>query len=79
MTKKWTFQIDDELYDQVWLEALTEAEADGGATQDALRFADMLAPTIQAMLRAGATPRQVALLLRYFAAEGERQAEGSKP
>jgi len=79
VSKKWKFQLDDKLYDQMWLEALDEAEAEKDAAQDALRFADMLAPTIQAILRAGATPKQVALLLRYFAAEGDRQAEGAKP
>jgi hypothetical protein len=32
-----------------------------------LRFAEMLAPTIQAMLRASATPKQVSFLLRRLA------------
>ena len=43
----------------------TEAEE---APLDAmLRFAEMLAPTIQAMLRASATPKQVSFLLRRLA------------
>jgi len=79
VSKKWKFQLDDKLYDQMWLEALDGAEGERDPTRDALRFAEMLAPTVQAILRAGATPKQVALLLRYFAAEGDRQAKRSNP
>ena len=67
------WKLDEALLDQMACEMACEAEADADAAEKALMLAQMLANTIVAMRRKGATPTQIAALLRYFAATGERE------
>ena len=65
------WKLDDTLLHEMAREMMCEAEAE--TAEKALMLAQMLATTIVAMRREGATPTQIAALLRYFAAAGERE------
>ena len=71
VSKKWKFELNDALYDEVLREAVAVAEAEADAAERDLRLTQMLGPTIQAMLLTGATPRQIAAVLRCAADAGE--------
>ena len=62
--------LDEKLLDEMLHEALKEVQA--AETQDLLRFGSLLSRTIHEMRHAGATRKQVAILLRFFV---DRRAE----
>ena len=67
------WKLDDALLHEMAREMMCEAEAEAETAEKALVLAQMLANTIAAMRRRGATPTQIAALLRYFAAAGESE------
>ena len=76
MANKWKFTINAALLDEVLREAVVEAEAEADALGQTAMLVEMLLPPIQQMLATGATPRQIAVALRYMATAGEEaQAE----
>ena len=73
--KKWRFQPNEKLYDEVLREAVVEAEADAAVWEQAVKLTEMLLPTVRAMLATGATPKQIAFVLRYMSDAGELAEE----
>ena len=67
------WKLDQALLDQMACEMMCEAETEAETAEKALMLAQMLANTIAAMRRKGATPTQIAALLRYFAAAGDSE------
>jgi hypothetical protein len=63
---KW--KLDDALLNEMACEMALEAEARAEGAEKALQLVEMLAPTVAAMARTGATREQIAAVLRYFAA-----------
>jgi hypothetical protein len=66
-------KFDERLHAEVLRELAEEATTQAEAAKSMLRYAEMLAPIIIKIGRAGATQEQIITLLRRFADAGEEQ------
>jgi hypothetical protein len=60
MAKKWKFELNEQLLREMGREAVAEAAAQAGAAERALTLAHRLVPIIQAALKEGYAPKEIA-------------------
>jgi hypothetical protein len=75
MAKKWKFELNEQLLREMGREAVAEAAAQAGAAERALTLAHRLVPIIQAALKEGYAPKEIAAVLRKLADAGDEAQE----